>query len=172
MQKCVVHQIRNSVKFVNYKDIKEFTIDMKNIYQANNIDKAPRFLEVFENKWNSKYSYAIKSWRDNFDELVTFFNFPSEIRKLIYTTNVIENLNRNIRKISKNKISFPTEESLMKIVYFAIQNQLKKWDKITQNWGQILNQLKIAFEEEWKTNILNKSGTCLYLIIEYVRFLL
>ncbi|UWV82561.1 IS256 family transposase [Mycoplasmopsis cynos] len=158
IQKCVVHQIRNSVKFVNYKDIKEFTIDMKNIYQANNIDKAPRFLEVFENKWNSKYSYAIKSWRDNFDELVTFFNFPSEIRKLIYTTNVIENLNRNIRKISKNKISFPTEESLMKIVYFAIQNQLKKWDKITQNWGQILNQLKIAFEEEWKTNILNKSG--------------
>lgn len=148
IQKCVVHQIRNSVKFVNYKDIKEFTIDMKNIYQANNIDEASRFLEVFENKWNSKYSYAIKSWRDNFDELVTFFNFPSEIRKLIYTTNVIENLNRNIRKISKNKTSFPTEESLMKIVYFAIQNQLKKWDKITQNWGQILNQLKIAFEEE------------------------
>lgn len=148
IQKCVVHQIRNSVKFVNYKDIKEFTIDMKNIYQANNIDEASRFLEVFENKWNSKYSYAIKSWRENFDELVTFFNFPSEIRKLIYTTNVIENLNRNIRKISKNKTSFPTEESLMKIVYFAIQNQLKKWDKITQNWGQILNQLKIAFEEE------------------------
>uniref|UniRef100_UPI00398C76E8 transposase n=1 Tax=Mycoplasmopsis felis TaxID=33923 RepID=UPI00398C76E8 len=79
--------------------------------------------------------YAIKSWRDNFEELVTFFNFPKEIRKLIYTTNIIENLNRNIRKITKTKTSFTTEESLMKSVYFAINNQLAKWDKITPNWG-------------------------------------
>ncbi|WP_436359145.1 IS256 family transposase [Mycoplasma sp. 480] len=148
IQKCIVHQIRNSVKFVNYKDIKEFTSDMKNIYQSNNIDEASRFLQIFEDKWDSKYHYAIKSWRNNFDELSTFFNFPKEIRKLIYTTNVIENLNRNIRKISKNKTSFPTEDSLMKIVYFAIQNQLEKWKTITSNWGQILNQLKIVFDNE------------------------
>ncbi|MGZ9453851.1 IS256 family transposase [Mycoplasma sp. AC157] len=148
IQKCIVHQIRNSVKFVNYKDIKEFTSDMKNIYQSNNIDEASRFLQIFEDKWDSKYHYTIKSWRNNFDELSTFFNFPKEIRKLIYTTNVIENLNRNIRKISKNKTSFPTEDSLMKIVYFAIQNQLEKSKTITPNWGQILNQLKIVFDEE------------------------
>ncbi|WP_436358464.1 IS256 family transposase [Mycoplasma sp. 480] len=148
IQKCIVHQIKNSVKFVNYKDIKEFTSDMKNIYQSNNIDEASRFLQIFEDKWNSKYHYTIKSWRNNFDELSTFFNFPKEIRKLIYTTNVIENLNRNIRKISKNKTSLPTEDSLMKIVYFAIQNQLEKSKTITPNWGQILNQLKIVFDEE------------------------
>ncbi|WP_322902137.1 IS256 family transposase [Mycoplasmopsis felis] len=147
IQKCVVHQIRNSVKFVNYKDLKEFTKDMKNIYQANNIDEATRFLQIFEDKWKDKYMYAIKSWRDNFEELVTFFNFPKEIRKLIYTTNIIENLNRNIRKITKTKTSFPTEESLMKSVYFAINNQLAKWDKITPNWGQILSQLLIIFKE-------------------------
>ncbi|WWV63641.1 transposase [Mycoplasmopsis felis] len=105
IQKCVVHQIRNSVKFVNYKDLKEFAKDMKNIYQANNIDEATRFLQIFEDKWKDKYMYAIKSWRDNFEELVTFFNFPKEIRKLIYTTNIIENLNRNIRKITKTKTS-------------------------------------------------------------------
>ncbi|WP_322875911.1 IS256 family transposase [Mycoplasmopsis felis] len=147
IQKCVVHQIRNSVKFVNYKDLKEFAKDMKNIYQANNIDEATRFLQIFEDKWKDKYMYAIKSWRDNFEELVTFFNFPKEIRKLIYTTNIIENLNRNIRKITKTKTSFPTEESLMKSVYFAINNQLAKWDKITPNWGQILSQLLIIFKE-------------------------
>ncbi|UWV78816.1 IS256 family transposase [Mycoplasmopsis felis] len=147
IQKCVVHQIRNSVKFVNYKDLKEFAKDMKNIYQVNNIDEATRFLQIFEDKWKDKYMYAIKSWRDNFEELVTFFNFPKEIRKLIYTTNIIENLNRNIRKITKTKTSFPTEESLMKSVYFAINNQLAKWDKITPNWGQILSQLLIIFKE-------------------------
>ncbi|WP_331708012.1 IS256 family transposase [Mycoplasmopsis felis] len=122
-----------SLNLLITKDLKEFTKDMKNIYQANNIDEATRFLQIFEDKWKDKYMYAIKSWRDNFEELVTFFNFPKEIRKLIYTTNIIENLNRNIRKITKTKTSFPTEESLMKSVYFAINNRLAKWDKITPN---------------------------------------
>ncbi|UWV84498.1 IS256 family transposase [Mycoplasmopsis felis] len=113
IQKCVVHQIRNSVKFVNYKDLKEFAKDMKNIYQVNNIDEATRFLQIFEDKWKDKYMYLIKSWRDNFEELVTFFNFPKEIRKLIYTTNIIENLNRNIRKIiTKQKLLFQQKNHL------------------------------------------------------------
>ncbi|MGX9389043.1 IS256 family transposase [Mycoplasma sp. 327] len=146
IQKCIVHQIRNSAKHVNYKDLKEFTQDMKNIYKSSNLDEASRFLEIFEQKWDSKYHYAVKSWRNNFDELVTFFNFPAEIRKLIYTTNVIENLNRNIRKISKNKTPFPTDDSLIKIIYFAIQNQVEKWEKSVSDWGVVYNQLQIIFE--------------------------
>lgn len=148
IQKCIVHQIRNSLKFVNYKDLKEFTQDMKKIYQANSLEESEFALDEFENKWASKYKYAINSWRENFQELVSFFAFPKEVRKIIYTTNVIENLNRNIRKISKTKGSFPTENSIAKIVYFAIQNQLKKWNKMTPNWGSILSQFLILFEEE------------------------
>lgn len=147
IQKCVVHQIRNSVAFVRYDDLKEFTEDMKKIYTANSIGAAEKALDNFEQNWSKKYGYAVKQWKNNFDELLTFFNFPKEIRKLIYTTNVIENLNRNIRKISKNKNSFPTDNSLTKVVYLAINEQLKKWTTRVPNWGLVLNQLMILFED-------------------------
>lgn len=126
VQKCVVHQIRNSVKFVNYKDLREFTTDMKAIYQAPNLQTAENALDEFDEKWSSKYGYAVKSWRNNFEELVTFFRFPSEIRRLIYTTNAIENLNRQIRKNTKTKTSFPTNKSLEKVVFLAIKEATKK----------------------------------------------
>lgn len=145
IQKCVVHQIRNSMKFVRHDEKKEFVNDMKKIYQAPNIKVAESALESFEDKWSKKYGYATRSWRKNFDELVTFFEFPSEIRSLIYTTNPIENLNRNIRKISKNK-SFPNLKSLSKVIYMAIQNQTKKWNLPIRDWGIIYNQLSIIFE--------------------------
>ena len=145
IQKCVVHQIRNSMKFVKHDEKKEFVKDMKKIYQATNLKEAEKGLENFEEKWSKKYGYATRSWRKNFDELVTFFEFPSEIRKLIYTTNPIENLNRNIRKISKNK-SFPNMKSLSKVIYLAIRNQTKKWNLPIRNWGIIYNQLSILFE--------------------------
>lgn len=138
IQKCVVHQIRNSTKFVRHDHKKEFTRDMKKIYQANNINEAEKALEIFEDKWSKSYGYATKSWRKNFDKLTTFFEFPFEIRSLIYTTNPIENLNRNIRKISKNK-SFPNLKSLSKIIYFAIENQTKNWRIPIKNWGLIFN---------------------------------
>lgn len=145
IQKCIVHQIRNSTKFVNYKHLKEFTTDMKSIYKAVNIEQTSYNLDIFEKKWKNKYYYAVKSWRENFDELTTFFSYPPEIRKLIYTTNVIENLNRNIRKITKNKGTFPSDDALAKIVFLAIEQQTKRWNKVTRNWGEILNQLLIIF---------------------------
>ena len=147
IQKCIIHQIRNSTKFVKYNDLKEFTSDMKKIYQAPSIELALVALEEFNNKWANKYNYAIKSWNQNIDELTTFFNFPKELRKLIYTTNAIENLNRNIRKLTKNKNGFCTINSLKKMLYFSIINQSKHWQTRIQNWGIIYNQLKILFDD-------------------------
>lgn len=146
VQKCIIHQIRNSNKFVRYDDLKEFTKDMKKIYQSSSLELALKALEEFSEKWNNKYNYAIKSWNQNIEELTTFFNFPKELRKLIYTTNSIENLNRNIRKLTKTKNGFCTINSLKKMIYFSILNQSKNWDKRIQNWGIIYDQLKILFD--------------------------
>jgi len=142
----VVHQIRNACKFVVWKDRKDFTADMKNIYTAPNKQAAALALEDFAQKWGDKYSYAIKSWRDNWDELTVFFDFPMEIRKIIYTTNLIENLNGKIRKYTKNKMSFPSDEAVLKSVFLAIREASKKWTMPIQNWGIILNQFNLIFE--------------------------
>lgn len=146
-QICVVHQIRNSCKYVVWKDRKEFTADMKLIYAAPTKQAAEQALNDFEQKWSSKYGYAIKSWRENWDELTVFFDFPLEIRKIIYTTNLIENLNGKIRKYTKNKMSFPTDEAVMKSVYLAIREATKKWTMPIRNWGVILNQFSLIFEQ-------------------------
>ena len=145
-QICVVHQIRNATKYVVWKDRKAFTADMKNIYQAPNKEAAKAALEDFANKWESKYSYAIKSWKDNWDELTVFFEFPLEIRKIIYTTNLIENLNGKIRKYTKNKLSFPTDDAVRKSVYLALREATKKWKMPIANWGIILNQFLTIFD--------------------------
>ena len=126
-QICVVHQIRNSSRYVVWKDKKAFTADMKHIYNAPTEQAAKAALEDFAEKWESKYSYAIKSWRDNWDELTVFFEFPVEIRKIIYTTNLIENLNGKIRKYTKNKLSFPTDDAVKKSVYLTLREATKKW---------------------------------------------
>lgn len=146
-QICVVHQIRNACRYVVWKDKKNFTADMKHIYNAPTKQAAKAALEEFANKWESKYSYAIKSWRDNWEELTVFFEFPIEIRKIIYTTNLIENLNGKIRKYTKNKLSFPTDEAVKKSVYLALREATKKWTMPIRNWGIILNQFLILFEE-------------------------
>lgn len=145
-QICIVHQIRNCCKYVSWTDRREFTADMKNIYNAPNHDAAALALDDLEKKWSHKYAYAIKSWRANWNELTAFLNFPLEIRKIIYTTNVIENLNGKIRKYTRNKLSFPTDEALLKSVYLAINESIKKWTMPIRNWGQILNQFLIMFE--------------------------
>jgi len=145
-QVCVVHQIRNSCKYVVWKDRKEFTKGMKDIYGAPNRDAAAHALDTLEQKWGSKYGYAIKSWRTNWDELTVFFDFPLEIRKIIYTTNLIENLNGKIRKYTKNKMSFPTDEAVLKSTFLAIQEATKKWTMPIRDWGTILNQFMIIFE--------------------------
>lgn len=120
---------------------------MKLIYAAPTKQAAELALDEFEQKWNSKYGYAIKSWRENWDELTVFFDFPLEIRKIIYTTNLIENLNGKIRKYTKNKMSFPTDEAVLKSVYLAIREATKKWTMPIRNWGVILNQFSLIFEQ-------------------------
>jgi len=147
VQKCIVHQVRTSTKYVNYKDRKAFCQDMKEIYTAPNEEAGLDALDRFEERWGSKYSYAIKSWRSNWEILSTFFKYPPEIRRLIYTTNPIENFNRKIRKVTKNKGSFPTDESLFKILYLIVVNASEKWILPLPNWGLILNQLHVYFGE-------------------------
>lgn len=146
-QICVVHQIRNACRYVVWKDKKAFTADMKHIYNAPNQEAAKAALEDFARQWESKYSYAIKSWRDNWQELTVFFEFPLEIRKIIYTTNLIENLNGKIRKYTKNKLSFPTDDAVMKSVYLATREATKKWSMPIRNWGIILNQFLTIYEK-------------------------
>ncbi|QQR97232.1 MAG: IS256 family transposase [Sphingobacteriales bacterium] len=149
-QICVVHQIRNAFKYVVWKDRKEFTADMKHIYTAPNKQAAEQALNDFAKKWESKYLYAIKSWRENWEELTVFFEFPLEIRKIIYTTNLIENLNGKIRKYTKNKMSFPNDDAVLKSVFLALREATKKWSMPIQNWGIILNQFMIIFEHRIK----------------------
>ena len=145
-QICVVHQIRNAYKYVVWKDRKEFSRDMKQIYDAPTKQAAGQALKDFADKWEGKYSYAIKSWQDNWEDLTVFFEFPIELRKIIYTTNLIENLNGKIRKYTKNKLSFPTDEAVMKSVFLAMRDATKKWSMPIRNWGLILNQFLIIFE--------------------------
>ena len=145
-QICVVHQIRNSCKYVVYKDKKEFTADMKNIYNAPNKEVAAAELDNLEKKWGGKYPYAILSWRNNWDDLTVFFQFPLEIRKIIYTTNLIENLNGKIRKYTKSKLSFPSDDAVKKTVYLSLMEIEKKWTMPISNWGLIMNQFMLMFE--------------------------
>ena len=145
-QICVVHQIRNSARYVVWKDKKAFTADMKLIYNAPNKEMAEEQLNRFAQQWNDKYPYAIQSWKRNWDELTVFFDFPLEIRKIIYTTNLIENLNGKIRKYTKNKMAFPTDDALKKSVYLSLMQITKKWTQPIHNWGLILNQFLTIFE--------------------------
>jgi putative transposase len=146
-QICVVHQIRNSARYVVWKDKKAFAKDMKQIYDAPTKQAAKASLEYFALQWNHKYPYAIKSWEDNWEELTVFFDFPLEIRRIIYTTNLIENLNGKIRKYTKNKLSFPTDEAVLKSVFLALREATKKWTMPIHNWGLILNQFLTIFEK-------------------------
>lgn len=145
-QICVVHQIRNASRYVVWKDKRAFSKDMKGIYNAPTKDAAKAALDDFAKKWESKYSYAIKSWRENWDELTVFYEFPVEIRKIIYTTNLIENLNGKIRKYTKNKLSFPTDQAVMKSTFLALREATKKWSTPIKNWGLIVNQFLTIFE--------------------------
>lgn len=149
-QICVVHQIRNASKYVVWKDKKEFAKDMKEIYNAPTKDGARAALNDFSAKWSGKYSYAVKSWENNWENLTAFFEFPIEIRKIIYTTNLIENLNGKIRKYTKNKLSFPTDEAVLKSTYLAVREATKKWSMPIRDWGIVLNQFLIIFEKRLK----------------------
>jgi putative transposase len=152
-QICIVHQVRNTFKYVSHKDKKEVVKDMKTIYQADNIQMAEEALEIFKSKWQTKYSIAVNSWVTNWDALTAFLQYPKEIRKLIYTTNVIESFNSNLRKYTQNKKVFPNDDSALKSIWLAMQQINPKWQKKRFNWSQIYNQLYIYFENR----ILNQN---------------
>ncbi len=146
-QLCIVHQIRNSCKFVVHKDRVEFCKDLKTVYTANNKEIALEEFEKFKLKWYKKYKYAITSWETNWDNLTNYFEYPLELRKIIYTTNTIENLNRGIRKYTKTKTQFPNENAASKSVYLAIKNIEMAWTRPIKHWPIILHQFLIIFAD-------------------------
>ena len=147
VQLCVIHQIRNSLKYVASKNQKEFIQDLKPVYKALNKDMAELELLKLEEKWGKKYPVVIKSWKDKWDNLSAYFKYPHEIRRIIYTTNIIESVHRQFRKLTKTKGAFPNENSLLKLLYLGIQNAKKKWTMPVQNWGLTLSQLSIFFPD-------------------------
>lgn len=147
VQLCVIHQIRNSLKYVASKNQKEFIQDLKPVYKAINKETAELELLKLEEKWGKKYPVVIKSWKDKWDNLSAYFKYPHEIRRVIYTTNIIESVHRQFRKLTKTKGAFPNENSLLKLLYLGIQNAKKKWTMPVQNWGLTLSQLSIFFPD-------------------------
>lgn len=146
IQRCIIHQIRYSTRFVSYKDIKPFISDLKLVCPAATEDVALQQLDALKNKRGKKYPSSIRSWQDNWADLFTYFKYPPELRKLIYTTNTIENFNRQLRKVTKSKSIFPTEEAFFKILYLAMTDITKKWNGRPRDWSKILEQLLIYFE--------------------------
>lgn len=150
IQLCVIHQIRNSIKYVGSKHQKEFMKDLKRVYQAVNREGAEMELDKLEEKWGGQYPIVIKSWRDNWLRLSAYFEFAKEIRRLIYTTNTVEGYHRQVRKVTKNKGVFPNDTALEKLVYLAYRNIRKKWTMPLANWGTTAQQLAIKFGERFK----------------------
>ncbi|MBM5110419.1 IS256 family transposase [Vibrio parahaemolyticus] len=147
IQLCIVHMVRNSVKYVPWKDYKAVTTDLKKIYQSSTEDEALLALEQFSDRWDSKYPQISRSWTAHWDNLNTLFNYPDDIRRAIYTTNAIESLNSVIRKAIKKRKLFPTDESARKVIYLAIRDASKKWTMPIRNWRQALNRFMIMFED-------------------------
>ena len=149
-QICIVHQVRNSLKYVSYNERKEMARDIKEIYRSTNEEMALKAFDSFKEKWGKKYHVAVRSWEVNWDNLTAFLQYPQEIRKLIYTTNVIESFNAGLRKYTKNKKSFPTDDAALKSIYLGALNVQDRWQKSRLGWSQIYNQLYINFKSRFK----------------------
>jgi len=154
VQSCIVHQIRNSLKYVASKNQKEFMADLKEVYQALSKELAEEKLKGLDDKWGKKYPVVIASWNNNWNKLSTYFKYTENVRKLIYTTNTIEGFHRQVRKVTKNKGAFPTDMALQKLIYLAHRNISKKWTQPLQNWGLTVSQLSIIFGSRLKLSIL------------------
>jgi putative transposase len=146
VQLCIVHQIRNSLKYVVSRDQKAFMIDLKRVYKANSKDLAEHHLLELEEKWGRKYPAVLKSWQVNWEALSQYFKYPEELRRIIYTTNIVEGFHRQVRKYTKNKGAFTSENALIKLIYCACQKILEKWNQPMHNWALIISQLQIFFE--------------------------
>lgn len=153
IQLCIIHQIRNSLKYISYKDSKQFMEELRTVYQANDKQVAEENLESIEMKWGKKYPAVFRSWRNNWENLSTFFSYPEEIRKVMYTTNIIEGFHRQVRKITKTKGAFNSDMALLKLVYLATMNMVEKWSKPINDWGSIASKLYIIFGERASIDI-------------------
>lgn len=147
IQRCIIHQIRYSTRFVGYKDIKLLMEDLKLVYKAVTEEEALENLIKLKEKWGKTYPSCVKTWEENWDILNTFFAYPPEIRRIIYTTNIIEGLNRQFRQVTKNKPSFINDDSLRKLLYLASKNIVERWTQRCRNWDVVLNQLNIMFQD-------------------------
>lgn len=148
-QLCIVHQIRNSTRFVPYKDRREVCADLKKIYGAVNLEDAEYAKEEFREKWDGKYPSILRSWDSNWAELTTFFEFPEQIRHLIYTTNAVEAYHRMVRKFTKSKAVFPTDDSIRKVVFLSVKEITKKWTQPARDWGMAYSQIMIFFADRF-----------------------
>lgn len=153
IQLCVIHQIRNSKKYLSWKDTREFMNDLKLVYRSANRDKAEHALNRLDQKWGKKYPKVIQSWRKNWDQLSLYFQYSPLIRKVIYTTNAIEGFHRQLRKITKTKGAFTSDNALMKLLYLVQKDVTSKWQKPIHNWNQILSQLSILYDERLKLDV-------------------
>lgn len=149
VQICIIHQIRNSKKYLSYKDSKVFNHDLKQIYQAANLIEAEQALDAFDNKWHKKYPLAVKSWRNNWHHLTRLFDYSARIRRIMYTTNIIEGFNKQIRRVTKTKGAFTSEIALLKLLYLAQRDIVKKWSAPQAHWKQIKQELIIKFEDRY-----------------------
>jgi len=154
VQCCIIHQIRNSIKYVGSKHHKEFIKDLRPVYKANNEKDGLEQLDILKLKWNSRYPMVIRSWETNWTKLSTYFKYPDQIRRIIYTNNTIEAYHRQIRKVTKTKGAFTSDMALMKLVYLATQEIQKKWERSLPNWSVTVAQLKIIFQQRMKTYLL------------------
>lgn len=152
IQLCVIHQIRNSLKYVSYKDQKALMVDLKTVYQALTLEEAEMAFAAFAEKWGKKHPIVIRSWENNWLELTTYFKYPPEIRRMIYTTNIIEGYHRQLRKVTKTKTAYPSDEALKKIIYLATIDAARKWTMPIRNWTDCISQLTIYFEGRLDTS--------------------
>jgi putative transposase len=153
IQLCIVHQIRNSLKYVVSKDQKAFMADLKQVYQASSLDLSEQRLLELDEKWGKKYPAVLRSWQTNWETLSVYFRYPEELRRIIYTTNIIEGFHRQVRKYTKSKGAFVNENALMKLVYCACQKVLEKWTMPMHNWALIASQLQIFFDGRFTTQL-------------------
>ncbi len=146
VQLCIVHMVRHSLKYVNFKDRRAVAKDLKAIYSSSTVEAAETALEEFEETWDSKFPSVSRSWRSRWENVIPFFNYPKDIRRVIYTTNAIESVNYSIRKVTKKRGAFPTDDSVRKVIYLAISRASEKWTMPIKNWSEALNYFEIAFE--------------------------
>jgi len=153
IQLCIIHQIRNSLKYVPYKEQKEFMADLKQVYQALTLEEAELAFEIFKENWGKRHPIIIRSWEKNWLELTAYFNYPYEIRKMIYTTNIIEGYHRQLRKVTKTKTAYPTDEALKKIIYLVTAEAAKKWTIPVKDWKSCISQFAICFNDRLESEL-------------------